>query len=1151
MHGGMDTLFAWLHVILVSSVLLVFSLTAWTLKLAYALLPWPVGYVLDVLWLRSHLLRRVFAYRLGVDAWDHDEGAGGSSTGGGRRRRGSSTTLAEDAGHAQRSSEKQHRTACCMIQEAGYECEEHTVVTGDGYVLAMQRVVVPGGAGAVQHTMGMQGGSRLRAAVRRKLHAVQLSALSARLGLDSPNPSSLPPTSLSPPATVADGMGGGIRTLPPPPQHVPTLFSHLPNTGRPPVLLLHGLMQSSDAFLAPGLIPRHTDGARVTLPYMLANAGYDVWLGNARGNRYSCAHLYHSPESSRFWDFSIDHMARQDLPALVKYIKEYTGYNRVAFVGFSQGTATMFAALASQPSLSSSLSVFAALSPAMALRGLARSPVSTLLKHEVEFLYTLFGHKRMLGVALDIQRMVSPSLYATLIDGALAYLFGWRQAALDPLLKPILYAHLYSFTSVQTVVHWFSIIRDGRFSMNVGGSQAGRPRSAWEWARRIMSSLLPLPFLSTATRVRHRVVPLYDTRHISIPIGVWIGGKDTLIDPARLMALLPPLSGPIPIPLSQAGHVLHQPGPGLPPITVDTRDLGHASARQAVERAGGMTEESRRPALHVDATVEQHGHVGIHPSPTLHERTLDAIAAWVKGVGGKDTPSATATGTPGSVEGSSIEQDLAGVPLLPGHQHSSPPSTLTLCDASPTAARAAMHAGTLPSTHSTTSASGCTPGYVLERHPPFVFVEPSFEHLDYQWATPTVDGAAWPAVVAFLDRYKHTQVQVAVPLAAGLAADSHALLVTHPTTSAAPALAGSQHGQGHRRGGRESAHAGTDAPHTTTFALDPTLEACEPPSLDMGGLVPDEVSNLVGGQHGKGVQLSAGHTIHPSTAVPDLHSLRHGSWHMGEDGRLASNAHAHAHARPHALAQALACRSGSSDMAASDSSLHTHEDVQGMPAPLKLPKDATSPISLPSPPQPHLRPPAHADVSVAKLPSTTAHGHGKRRGRGNRVHALTYTSTSRTSLGSTCSTSDVESEGGGGGGSMWKESSPHIGLALQTGIGTIPEGIEAPVTPVLLVTETRAEGGSAGLGKGMCRGERGQGCEGDDEQQYKPPGALLHGSQIHTQLSPLVPAGRGAVQVRAINSHSHSHRGQGFLPPATTTSTTGSTTGTGTGTSAR
>ena len=101
---------------------------------------------------------------------------------------------------------------------------------------------------------------------------------------------------------------------------------------KPPVLLLHGILGSSaDWVLA---------SPEQSLGFMLADAGYDVWLGNMRGNTYSRQHCDLSPEDNEFWNFSFDQVGEFDIPAMIDMIKTTTSQDKIIYNGFSMGTTT-------------------------------------------------------------------------------------------------------------------------------------------------------------------------------------------------------------------------------------------------------------------------------------------------------------------------------------------------------------------------------------------------------------------------------------------------------------------------------------------------------------------------------------------------------------------------------------------------------------------------------------------------------------------------------------------------------------------------------------------------------------------------------------------------------------------------------------------
>jgi len=83
--------------------------------------------------------------------------------------------------------------------------------------------------------------------------------------------------------------------------------------------------------------------------FVLARAGYDVWLGNNRGNRWSTNHVSLDPASKEFWDFTWEEMGTKDTPAVIDFILKSTGFSQINYIGHSEGTTQIMAGAALMP----------------------------------------------------------------------------------------------------------------------------------------------------------------------------------------------------------------------------------------------------------------------------------------------------------------------------------------------------------------------------------------------------------------------------------------------------------------------------------------------------------------------------------------------------------------------------------------------------------------------------------------------------------------------------------------------------------------------------------------------------------------------------------------------------------------------------------
>ncbi|KAF9168088.1 cholesterol esterase [Actinomortierella ambigua] len=406
-----------------------------------------------------------------------------------------------------------------MLQFWGYPIQEHLIRTQDNYLLGVHRI--PHGRETIYPKrrspnppapiveLLQKHGVPLAAETREAFHRRQHDhSLAKNGGTNGSEHSSVVPKASNLHTDEPEMFTGAIKNAE---------VQHKRKDGdyiKPVVLLYHGFMMCSEVWLC------NLDEER-NLAFVLAEAGYDVWLGNARGNKYSLKHMFTKPHEQKFWDFSMDELAMFDMPDTIDYILERTGAPSLVYIGFSQGTAQAFAALSINPELNEKVSLFIALAPATTPPGLDNGLINSVVKATPNVIYLLLGRKTPLAAALFWQNLLHPTTYAAMIDGAVKFLFGWDCKSMTLVQKSVSYQHLYSFTSVRILVHWFQIIRTQYFQMY----DDVQPR---------------VPYLSST---RGHTPHPFPTRQITTPIAIFYGDKDSLVDPKALLSDLPEAVG--------------------------------------------------------------------------------------------------------------------------------------------------------------------------------------------------------------------------------------------------------------------------------------------------------------------------------------------------------------------------------------------------------------------------------------------------------------------------------------------------------------------------------------------------------------------------------------------------------------------------------
>lgn len=85
------------------------------------------------------------------------------------------------------------------------------------------------------------------------------------------------------------------------------------------------------------------------LAFLLADVGFDVYLGNVRGGKYGQKHTMLESTEPAFWRFGIHEIGTKDVPAIVDKVLEVSGKNKIHFIGHMLGSTAFYVMASTKP----------------------------------------------------------------------------------------------------------------------------------------------------------------------------------------------------------------------------------------------------------------------------------------------------------------------------------------------------------------------------------------------------------------------------------------------------------------------------------------------------------------------------------------------------------------------------------------------------------------------------------------------------------------------------------------------------------------------------------------------------------------------------------------------------------------------------------
>ncbi|XP_011696550.1 PREDICTED: lipase 3-like [Wasmannia auropunctata] len=280
---------------------------------------------------------------------------------------------------------------------------------------------------------------------------------------------------------------------------------------KPVAFVMHGLLCSSACWVVPG--------PEKGLPFILADAGYDVWLGNTRGNVYSRKHKLPAIREDVYWDFSFHEIGTRDLPAMIDHVVKTTGREKIFYLGHSQGTAAFFVMAAEEPQYQDKIQAMFALAP-VAYCGRMNNPILHFLAF---FSGTLNSLLELIGVhefapsgeiMKTFQKLAcaEDAITQPLCANVLFLIAGFNKDQFNTTLLPLILEHTPAGASTKQLMHFAQLIKTGHLIT---------PGKFRQYDYSFFGNLIKYGTIQP---------PKYDLGRIKVPVSLHYGTNDWLVN---------------------------------------------------------------------------------------------------------------------------------------------------------------------------------------------------------------------------------------------------------------------------------------------------------------------------------------------------------------------------------------------------------------------------------------------------------------------------------------------------------------------------------------------------------------------------------------------------------------------------------------------